>query len=183
MAARPLPLNLARQARWKKGPGRVLQRRSILALAVIGFVLALLAALAGYRLLSTSDPGYIDPNDRQQVSLGKDIYAAHCAACHGARLEGQPEWRQRRADGRLPAPPHDVTGHTWHHPDEVLLSIIRHGMQPGVTAPEDYQSDMPVYDGVLSEQEMRAVLAFIKHAWPQEARLVQQRATEQYNER
>jgi len=161
----------------------MLQRKRILALAAFGFVLALLAAVAGYRSLVTSGPVYIDPDDSQLVGLGKDIYAAHCAACHGARLEGQPSWRERRADGRLPAPPHDVTGHTWHHPDAILLSIVRHGMQPGVTAPEGYQSDMPAYDSILSEQEMRAVLAYIKHAWPQEARLIQQRATEQYADR
>lgn len=160
------------------------QRKKILLLAALGFVLALLAAIAGYRSFVQSGPGgYIDPADRRLVDLGKDVYATHCAACHGASLEGQPDWRQRRPDGRLPAPPHDVTGHTWHHPDAVLLAIVRHGMQPGITAPEGYQSDMPAYDGILSEEEMRAVLAYIKDSWPQEARLLQRRATEQYGER
>lgn len=161
----------------------MLQKKKILFLAALGFVLALLAALAGYRALAPSGSGYIDPGDRRLVDLGKGVYASHCAACHGAKLEGQPNWRERRADGRLPAPPHDVTGHTWHHPDAVLLNIIRHGMQPGVTAPPGYQSDMPAYEGILSEQEMRAVLAYIKDAWPQEARLLQRRATEQYGDR
>src|SRR5690606_36381647 len=99
------------------------------------------------------------------------------------QLEGQPNWRQRRPDGRLPAPPHDATGHTWHHPDAVLMSILKNGMQPGTIAPEGYLSDMPAYEGILPDSEMRAVLAYIKSKWPQEALLAQKRATQQYSER
>ena len=55
------------------------------------------------------------------VNLGKAIYAENCASCHGVVLEGQANWRQRDAEGYLPAPPHDETGHTWHHPDPYLF--------------------------------------------------------------
>lgn len=48
----------------------------------------------------------------QRIALGKTVYDASCASCHGAKLEGQPDWRNRRPDGRLPAPPHDASGHT-----------------------------------------------------------------------
>lgn len=46
------------------------------------------------------------------VSRGAMTYAEACASCHGADLEGQPEWHTRGPDGRLPAAPHDETGHT-----------------------------------------------------------------------
>ena len=61
--------------------------------------------------------GVANANDAAQVARGEALYAKHCASCHGANLEGQPDWKKRLANGRLPAPPHDMTGHTWHHPD------------------------------------------------------------------
>lgn len=135
--------------------------------AVSAAVLALAAALYMERV--GSEHGYIDPSDRALVMQGKAIYATHCAACHGANMEGQPNWRDRRPDGRLPAPPHDASGHTWHHPDAVLVDIVSHGLVPGRTAPEGYESDMPAYKGLLSEAEVRAVLAYIKSGWPPDA--------------
>ncbi|HYD58726.1 MAG TPA: cytochrome c [Noviherbaspirillum sp.] len=111
---------------------------------------------------------FIDPADQALVTRGKTIYANQCAVCHGAKLEGQPEWRTRRPDGRLPAPPHDETGHTWHHPDAVLVDIVKNGLVPGRTAPDGYQSDMPAYAQVLSDEDIAAVLAYIKSTWPAE---------------
>jgi cytochrome c len=55
-----------------------------------------------------------DPLNARQVASGRSIYDRHCASCHGGNLEGQPEWRSRLPNGRLPAPPHDDSGHTWH---------------------------------------------------------------------
>ena len=104
----------------------------------------------------------------QTLVLGQRVYEAQCAACHGARLEGQPDWRTRRADGRLPAPPHDATGHTWHHPDQALFEIVKYGVQR--FAGPHYSSDMPAYDRRLSDDEIRAVIAYIKSTWPEQIR-------------
>lgn len=111
---------------------------------------------------------YIDPRDESLVSLGRALYTGHCAACHGSKLQGQPNWRERREDGRLPAPPHDETGHTWHHPDAVLFDITRNGLVEGRTAPSGYVSDMPAYAGILSDTEIVAILAYIKSTWPKD---------------
>jgi hypothetical protein len=62
--------------------------------------------------------------------LAKKIYDLQCAKCHGANLEGQPNWQKRLANGRLPAPPHDATGHAWHHADKVLAGITKNGLKP-----------------------------------------------------
>jgi mono/diheme cytochrome c family protein len=51
-----------------------------------------------------------DPNDPKLVTRGKMIYAEHCASCHGANLEGQPDWQHRLPNGRMPAPPHARQG-------------------------------------------------------------------------
>jgi len=106
-----------------------------------------------------------DPADTAQVALGSKLYAGHCATCHGARLEGQPNWRQRLSNDRMPAPPHDESGHTWHHTDEVLFGITKNGLVPGKYAPPGYESDMPAFGGKLSDDEIWAVLAFIKSHW------------------
>ena len=100
----------------------------------------------------------------EQIALGQKIYAQHCAACHGAKLEGQPNWRSPLANGRMPAPPHDESGHTWHHTDAVLFGITKYGLTPNY-APPGYQSDMPAFEGKLSDDEIRAVLAFIASHW------------------
>ena len=107
----------------------------------------------------------LQPGDAALVDTGAAVYREHCAACHGANLDGEDNWRQRKANGRLPAPPHDQTGHTWHHSDELLFALTKHG--PQAVAGGDYQSDMPAYDSVLSDREIIAVLSFIKSRWPQ----------------
>lgn len=101
------------------------------------------------------------------LAQGEVLYGRHCASCHGADLAGQPGWRQRRPDGRLPAPPHDASGHTWHHSMEQLFRITRNGMKPP-DAPSGYVSDMPAFAGVMSDEEIRAVLAYIESRWPEE---------------
>lgn len=73
------------------------------------------------------------------------------------------------ANGRLRGPPHNETGHTWHYSDSVLFDITKNGLVPGVTAPPGYESDMPAYDQLLSDDEIRAALAYIKSSWPQQA--------------
>jgi len=118
---------------------------------------------------ATDSNAYIDPSDKQLVADGKPIYARDCASCHGAKLEGDPNWRIRQANGRLLAPPHDETGHTWHHADALLIEITKNGLVPGVTAPEGYLSDMPAYKNLLSEHDIRAVIAYIKSSWPKQA--------------
>ena len=106
-----------------------------------------------------------DPRNEAQVAAGKRVYEAHCASCHGARLEGQANWRERRPDGRLPAPPHDASGHTWHHTDEALFKVTKDGL--AAIAGAGYETDMPAFAGRLSDEEIWAVLAYIKSRWPQ----------------
>jgi mono/diheme cytochrome c family protein len=125
--------------------------------------LALSLAACGEPPAPADDPR-ASPRDVAKVALGAKVYGQHCAACHGARLEGQPDWRTRLANGRLPAPPHDESGHTWHHPDSVLFGITKRGLAPPY-APTEYQSDMPAFGGKLSDEEIWAVLAYIKNHW------------------
>ncbi|MGH6931850.1 MAG: c-type cytochrome [Dongiaceae bacterium] len=142
-----------------------------------GIAVAAVAAGAAYFWWRSGEIPAIDPQDAVQVAMGQAVYAAQCARCHGAKLEGQPNWRDRMANGRLPAPPHDEQGHSWHHPDSVLFGITKHGLGP--YAPTGYESDMPAFDGVLSDEEIAAVLAYIKSQWPKQVQARQQRINEQ----
>lgn len=119
-------------------------------------------------------PAEIDPQTAEQVALGERLYAEQCASCHGAELEGQPNWRNRLPDGRYPAPPHDATGHTWHHDDAYLFETTKRGGQ--ATAPRGFVSGMPAFAGKLSDAEIWSILAFIKSRWPPEIRARQGRA-------
>jgi mono/diheme cytochrome c family protein len=114
------------------------------------------------------------PVTAAQIIRGKEIYAENCASCHGANLEGQPNWKRRLENGRMPAPPHDESGHTWHHSDQDLFAITKLGV--GGVVP-GYESDMLAFGEILSDEEIAAVLAFIKSTWPERQRDAQARIT------
>jgi mono/diheme cytochrome c family protein len=124
------------------------------------------AALVAFILLAAF-PASAEPD-------GQALYQQHCASCHGASLEGEPDWRSRKADGKLPAPPHDETGHTWHHPDQQLFLITKHGIEALVP---DYKSDMIGFGNVMSDEEIWAVLDYIKSQWPEPVRKKQAEIT------
>ena len=135
-------------------------------------VLALVAVGMLVWLGASAEPTKPDPNNPGLVARGKIVYAQQCASCHGANLEGQRNWRERLPNGRLPAPPHDATGHTWHHSDKELFTMVKAGIPEIVPG---YQTDMPKYEGVLSNSDIWAVLSFIESTWPPVIRDRQQR--------
>jgi mono/diheme cytochrome c family protein len=151
----------------------MLNRRFLLA----GGCLASAIVIAGvvWLLINRSGEG-ADPTDPQLIVLGRSVYAQQCASCHGTNLEGQANWKERLPNGRLPAPPHDASGHTWHHPDKQLFEITKNGASgilPG------YESDMPAFRGILSDHEIWAALAYIKSTWPDDIRMRQERINKQ----
>ena len=135
-------------------------------MSVTRIAFVVLLAACSERQAPGDDPR-ANAHDPATVALGSKVYAQHCASCHGANLEGQPNWRQRLPNGRLPAPPHDDSGHTWHHADHVLFAIVKNGLVAPYATP-GYESDMPAFAGKLSDAEVWAVLAFIKSHWSAE---------------
>ena len=125
-------------------------------------IAATLLAVLGWFVFQT--PSHKSPSGTDtQLARGKAVYKEHCAACHGINLEGQKDWRVRKSDGKLPAPPHDASGHTWHHSDEQLFEITKNSLRNIVP---DYETDMPAFKDVLTDDQIRAVLAYIKSTWP-----------------
>jgi mono/diheme cytochrome c family protein len=138
-----------------------------------GILVAGLSAVGVWAHLAFSQPstgGLFRPDDASVVTRGAELYAVHCASCHGASLEGQAkDWQRRDAEGFALAPPHDASGHTWHHPDRVLFAITKLGISVAANLP-DYKTRMPAYEGVMDDDEIVAVLSFIKAQWPDDIR-------------
>ena len=143
-----------------------MSRRAVFIVAVLA---GIAAGIGGWWWYAGRMPaGGADPNDTAQVALGERLYAENCASCHGADLGGEANWRERKSDGTLPAPPHDATGHTWHHPDSQLFAYTKQG--GAALAPEGFKSAMPGFGDTLTDAEIWAVLAYIKNRWPTDVR-------------
>ncbi|MFZ3585390.1 c-type cytochrome [Loktanella sp. DJP18] len=136
-------------------------------LSTVGTAVAFVAVAAWAQTSGDATPDALAAPEAEAsvatLTQGKDIYAANCASCHGAKLEGQPDWRRRLENGRMPAPPHDESGHTWHHADSDLFTITKLGLSAVVPG---YESDMPAFGNILSDTEITAVLDYIKSTWP-----------------
>lgn len=131
---------------------RRMKWRTILTLAVSS------PALADHELL------------HRDLVVGERLYQQQCASCHGTNLEGQPNWQSRNDDGTLPAPPHDASGHSWHHDSQLLFEYTKLGGQGAleVRGIDDFNSGMPAFDGVITDDEIWDILAYIRSTWPEE---------------
>lgn len=149
-------------------------KRHAVPLAIVTVVLVGVAATGAWLWSRMGEDHLLRADDPVVLALGQRVYAAHCAACHGADGQGQPNWRERGPGGLLPAPPHDASGHTWHHPDRQLFAITKHGVATVIGDP-GYTSAMPAYADVLSDDEIIAALSWIKSRWPPAVRTQQER--------
>lgn len=145
-----------------------------LLLPLVGLSLLLLVSLGIWHsrrapapvvINGTAVPALPTP-DQARISQGEVLYNLHCASCHSPNLAGAPDWKVPLPDGSFPPPPHDDSGHTWHHPDFLLLQIISAGGSL-------YDGTMPGFAGQLSPDEMEAVLAYIKSSWTMDHRQYQ----------
>lgn len=135
-----------------------------LKIAIGVFLIGTAAGVVTWQTLRRGEATAADHLDATLVAHGQAVYAQNCAVCHGAKLEGQPNWQRIKPDDKLPAPPHDPSGHTWHHSDNRLFLIIKDGLAT------EYETDMPVFGDVLSDHDIWAVLSYIKSTWPEDIR-------------
>jgi mono/diheme cytochrome c family protein len=112
----------------------------------------------------------LNPDNYDIVELGKTVYFQNCASCHGVKLEGQKDWMSRLPNGLMPAPPHDETGHTWHHSDKYLFMITKYGIEDIIG--QNYANNMPAYENILSDKEIISVLSYIKSTWPNKVKKI-----------
>lgn len=137
-------------------------------------ILTVTAAVISGAVVSACGPGQssVPALDEGQVTRGGELYQENCASCHRSDLSGDPDWKTRNDDGSYRPPPHDSSGHTWHHPDRVLIEIIRDG--------SDFpQSRMPSFGDKLSDEDIAAILEFFKANWGDQERAYQQQVNQQ----
>ena len=108
-----------------------------------------------------------DPDNPSQVTLGRFVYASHCAGCHGANLGGERDLQTARANHLRP-PPLNASGHTWHHPDDQLFMIMKSGSYDA--ASEKHQIHESAFGAVLTAEQIWGVLAYVKSSWPERIR-------------
>lgn len=113
--------------------------------------------------------------DNRDLANGQALYVAHCASCHGINLEGQPDWRTPDENGILPAPPHDETGHTWHHDDQLLFDYTKQGGAKALATRGvmGFTSGMPRFDETLTDEAIWDILAYIRSTWPARVQEIQ----------
>lgn len=122
--------------------------------------------------IAGGSPGVPPSLDAEMIRVGEALYLQECAECHGSDLRGAPNWKTPNADGSYPPPPHDGSGHTWHHSDATLVELIQNGS--GFE-----QSRMPQFAGRLSEEQVLAVLEYLKSHWGDQERAFQWQITQQ----
>ncbi|MDN3519066.1 c-type cytochrome [Aquisalimonas lutea] len=133
-----------------------------------------LGTFAGITVADDSKPPSLSD---ELVERGQEIYQESCASCHGANGEGAANWQERNSLGELPAPPHDEDGHTWKHSDALLYRMVRDGWRHPFN--ETDRLTMPSFEAVLSPQEIRAVIMYLKTLWTPEQRQFQWEETQE----
>jgi len=154
--------------------GKRMKPYALFALAGLGAV-----AFTGWSLYAPNSRTDVVDLRNDDVVVGQILYQENCASCHGANLEGEENWRSPKEDGRLPAPPHDKTGHTWHHGEGLLFNYTKLGgkaalAQQGI----DLNSGMPGFGDQLSDQQIWDIFAYIKSTWPERQQKLQAEQSE-----
>jgi|SRR6266404_144846 len=110
-------------------------------------------------------------DEAPSLDSGHAIYRQYCASCHGADAQGASHWQERDEHGELPAPPHNAEGHTWRHSDADLYQMVDQGWRDPFNKTK--RLTMPAFDDVLSQEQIRAVITYLKTLWTPEQRQFQ----------
>lgn len=145
--------------------------RKFIVWSVGGATLLVTALLFDMAIRQVNHPP-LDAGNVTLVDAGRATYARACSDCHGVSLQGQPNWRERMPNGKLPAPPLDASGQAWRLRDKDLFTITKAGL---AAYPAGYSTDMPAFGEQLSDAEIAATLAYMKSVWPADVRAKQAR--------
>ena len=93
------------------------------------------------------------------AAAGQKVYTTNCSSCHQANGKGQP--------GVFP--PLDanpvVTG-----PADKVIAIVKNGLSGKITVNgTTYNGQMPAWKGTLSDNDIAAVVTYIRGAWTNKA--------------
>ena len=112
----------------------------------MGFVKVLIVAIAfAVALPMQSEAGENAPPKAAHPAKGKTLFIKHCAGCHGVQGKGDGYKLLGPDPANLTAPA------TRKKSDRALLATIHEG-----------KPNMPSWKGLLSERDIRNVLAYIR---------------------
>jgi putative membrane protein len=89
--------------------------------------------------------GVQEPEDVGDVDVGREVFANHCATCHGPFVEGR-------------GVAHSLLGVYERHTVEEIATTIRQG-----------RDRMPAFGATLSDRQIDDVMAYLTHAPDEEA--------------
>jgi mono/diheme cytochrome c family protein len=99
----------------------------------------------------------------QSVQEGEKLYTTHCQSCHGAEGVGETYTMESLTNEKyIMAPSLDDSTHAWHHTDEALVKMILDGSQRT-------ERMLAWKEQGLTEQNARALVAYMKSLWGQRA--------------
>lgn len=90
-----------------------------------------------------------------QMELGQRLYERHCADCHGAQGEGRP--------GQIP-PLAGARAVIFAQPANVIRTVLWGGFLPA-TAGNPRPFGMPPFAHQLSDEEIAAVVSYLRRSW------------------
>ena len=102
------------------------------------------------------------PSDAERPAVsGADLYVQQCATCHG-----------QDGAGLGPFPP--LEGSQWVvGDDDTAIRILLHGLQGRITVDDRvYNNVMPAFGRRLSDDEIAALLSFVRSSWGNEAEAI-----------
>ena len=138
-----------------RGPKRHPRQPPIATIAMI-LIVAGMVFLSIQAVVTTPVRGggpIIGGTKAEQIQAGGELFVENCADCHGADGEGG-EIKDKPGETHAPSTP---TISSSRHFDDTIFQIISYG-QPG----EGMQAFGPAYGGQLNDQEIRAIIAFIR---------------------
>ena len=94
------------------------------------------------------------PTTEETTAKGLDLFSRHCIACHG--LDGQ-NTGVPFADSMSPPIPLLASHEVQEYKDGQLKWIIENGIFP---------SGMPAWKGILDDEEMWAIVQYVRHLPP-----------------
>ncbi|MGO0792153.1 c-type cytochrome [Herbaspirillum seropedicae] len=108
-------------------------------------------------------PASVEPVEAERImKQGKQLYGTLCVDCHGGKGQGSAPDYPPLAGNRAIAGP---------HPANAVRAVLNGGFPPS-TAGNPYPFGMPPFGPQLSDQEVAAVVSYVRNSWGNQGGLV-----------
>ncbi len=104
----------------------------------------------------------VRPFSAESIARGAAVFQQRCAECHGPGGQGHPDWRPKRDDKLVVAPPLNGSGPAARRKKAELKKIITEGVSLGGIPV------MPKWNGRLNESDIDDVITWFQALWPPE---------------